>query len=185
MIKSDKKKIKLHLGCGEVRLPNFINIDLRKTKSSDLVQDIRNLKKFNKNSVDEIYVCHVLEHFGKYELKKILLNWNKVLKKNGKLKISVPDFRKICEIYLKTGKIKLIEGPVVGGQTYKNNFHYNIFDFNKLKRLLLDSGFYLIKIYDWRKTEHSHIDDYSQAYIPHMRKNTGTLLSLNIECLKR
>jgi hypothetical protein len=38
--------------------------------------------------------------------------------------------------------------------------------------------------YDWRKTEHSKFDDHSQAYIPHMDKDHGTLISLNVECTK-
>ena len=38
--------------------------------------------------------------------------------------------------------------------------------------------------YDWRETEHSEFDDHSQAYIPHMDKDNGTLISLNVECIK-
>jgi hypothetical protein len=37
----------------------------------------------------------------------------------------------------------------------------------------------------WRETEHAHVDDFSQAYIPHMDKENGILISLNIECDKR
>ena len=38
--------------------------------------------------------------------------------------------------------------------------------------------------WDWRKTDHSNIDDYSQAYLPHMNKENGLLVSLNIEAKK-
>jgi hypothetical protein len=41
-----------------------------------------------------------------------------------------------------------------------------------------------IERYDWRETEHVDIDDYSQAYIPHMDKENGALVSLNVEALK-
>ena len=41
-----------------------------------------------------------------------------------------------------------------------------------------------VKLWDWREVEHSNFDDYSQAYIPHMDKENGTLISLNIECTK-
>ena len=40
------------------------------------------------------------------------------------------------------------------------------------------------KWYDWEQTEHSKFDDHSQAYIPHMDKENGTLISLNVECIK-
>ena len=45
-------------------------------------------------------------------------------------------------------------------------------------------GFKNVIKYDWRKTEHAMFDDHSQAYIPHMDKETGILMSLNIECYK-
>ena len=57
----NKKKIKLHLGCGDVKIPGYINVDSRSTSSTDMVQDITNLDIFEKESVDEIYACHVLK----------------------------------------------------------------------------------------------------------------------------
>ena len=45
-------------------------------------------------------------------------------------------------------------------------------------------GFKEVYRYDWRETEHSNIDDFSQAYIPHMDKENGELMSLNIEAIK-
>jgi hypothetical protein len=44
-------------------------------------------------------------------------------------------------------------------------------------------GFKNIKKYNWKNTEHSEVDDYSKAYIPHMDQ-TGILMSLNIESQK-
>ncbi|GHV06377.1 hypothetical protein AGMMS50229_11080 [Campylobacterota bacterium] len=49
---------------------------------------------------------------------------------------------------------------------------------------MTEAGFTNIRRYDWRETEHSGIDDYSQAYIPHMDRENGTLVSLNVECEK-
>lgn len=37
---------------------------------------------------------------------------------------------------------------------------------------------------NWRETEHSDVDDFSQAYLPHMDKENGILMSLNIEAIK-
>tara|TARA_B100000989_G_scaffold295854_1_gene277772 strand:+ start:568 stop:1143 length:576 start_codon:yes stop_codon:yes gene_type:complete len=182
--KNNKNLKKLHLGCGDIKIPNYINIDSRKTKATDKIHDIKDLSIFENDSIDEIYACHVLEHFGRFEVNDILKNWYKVLKKNGILRIAVPDFESICFIYNNTNKISLIEGPVIGGQTYKNNFHYNIFDYNKLKNILLECGYKAVERYNWRETDHSDIDDYSQAYIPHMQKENGKLISLNVKCQK-
>ena len=48
----------------------------------------------------------------------------------------------------------------------------------------MNVGFKDIKRYDWRETEHAEFDDHSQAYLPHMDKENGTLISLNVECTK-
>ena len=45
-------------------------------------------------------------------------------------------------------------------------------------------GFERVARYDWRDTEHAEIDDYSQAYVPHMDKENGTLVSLNVQAYK-
>jgi hypothetical protein len=59
-----------------------------------------------------------------------------------------------------------------------------IFDEEFLRRNLLDIGFREVRPWDWRSTEHTQVDDYSQAYIPHLQKETGRLMSLNIEAVK-
>ena len=40
-----------------------------------------------------------------------------------------------------------------------------------------------VKKYNWKNTEHAQFDDHSQAYLPDMDKENGTLISLNIECI--
>ena len=78
--------------------------------------------------------------------------------------------------------IDVVDYP--GRQDYLYNIHYNLFDFDSLKTELERVGFREVHRYDWRETEHAHIDDYSQAYIPHMDKERGVLVSLNVECLR-
>ena len=87
-------------------------------------------------------------------------------------------------MYNKYNDLNLVIGPLYGGQNYLYNIHYNTFDFNSLKEHLELSGFDDVIRYDHRETEHSSIDDFSQAYIPHMDKENGILISLNVESIK-
>ena len=48
-------------------------------------------------------------------------------------------------------------------------------------RLAVPDFAVMAKLYE---TNHSHCDDHSQAYLPHMDKNNGILISLNVECAK-
>ncbi len=176
--------IKLHIGCGNRYIPGFIHIDVRKLPHVDYVTSADKLDMFADNSVDLIYNCHILEHFRRNQIENVLKEWWRVLKPGGVLRVAVPDFEKLVEVYLKTKDLKLILGPLAGRQDYPENTHYIVFDYSYLSEMLAKVGFKNIHRYDWRQTIHKDYDDYSQAYIPHMDKEHGILISLNVECEK-
>ncbi|MDD2882987.1 MAG: methyltransferase domain-containing protein [Rhodoferax sp.] len=176
--------MKLHLGCGKRYIPGYVHIDAVDYPHVDHVCSIDNLSFIADDSCDVIYNCHVLEHFKRREVVKVLAEWRRVLKPDGILRISVPDFAAICEIYRLAGSIDPVVGPLFGRQDYLYNIHYNVFDFNYLAKELMSVGFTKVNRYNWRETEHANIDDYSQAYYPHMDKENGLLVSLNIEAVK-
>lgn len=176
--------MKLHLGCGLKLLNGYINVDIRPELNCDVIDNVKELNKFENDSAEEIYACHVLEHFNRFEYKEVLKRWFEVLKKGGVLKISVPDIGEVIGQYNNGIPLKKLMGFLYGGQTYPQNFHYIGFDFNTLKEDMEEIGFKNVEIWDWKKTNHSEIDDYSQSYLPHMDKENGVLMSLNIKGIK-
>lgn len=61
--------MKLHIGCGERYLPGWKHLDARKFPHVDYVTDkLDALDMFADNSLEEIYACHVLEHFPRAEM---------------------------------------------------------------------------------------------------------------------
>lgn len=176
--------VNLHLGCGKKFIPGFVHIDVRKFDHSDYVCQLDRLKMFGDNTVDLIYCSHVLEHFKRYECEGALKEWHRILKPCGVLRLAVPDFEAIVEVYRKYKDVELLMGLLYGGQDYQYNYHHVVFDFEYLSKLLTRVGFTDIRRYDWRDTVHRDYDDYSQAYIPHMDKEHGILMSLNVECVK-
>ena len=63
--------MKLHIGCGEKYLPGWKHLDARKFPHIDYVTDkLDKLDMFADNSVEEIYACHVLEHFTRLEMSR-------------------------------------------------------------------------------------------------------------------
>jgi predicted SAM-dependent methyltransferase len=187
---SDKKRIKLHLGCGKRCIPGFIHIDLATYPHIDYIREVSNLSIFANESVDMIYCSHALEYFDRHEALNVLAEWHRVLKKGGVLRVAVPDFKALVEIYLAYKNLDLIHGPLYGRMAIKTQngerliYHKTCYDFDALKKLLEECGFVDVHRYDWRKTEHRDYDDYSQAYIPHMDKKHGKLISLNVEARK-
>ena len=177
------ESLSLHLGCGKTLLPGFINIDIDACSGADRLMDIRDLE-FGDASVDLIYASHVLEHFGRHEVNLVLKEWARVLKPGGMLRVAVPDFSKIATYYLENGKTSDLLGLVMGGQKDEFDFHKMIFDFRSLQDTLFLIGFADVQRWDWREVSHGAFDDYSQAYLPHMDKENGLLMSLNIEARK-
>lgn len=176
--------LKLHLGCGDVSLDGYINIDARYLPNVDKVENAQFLRSYSEGSVDVIYACAILEHFTRWEYVGVLQRWNDLLRPGGILRISVPDFEALTNYYKKCGDIRKLIGMFYGGQDYKENFHHMCWDFNMLKEDLENVGFKDIHKYDWRNTEHSNVDDFSQSYLPHMDKENGQLMHLNVEATK-
>lgn len=178
--------IKLHIGCGKRNFgKSWVHIDGANYNHIDY-HDITKLK-FDNESVDLIYASHVLEYFDRDEAINLLLEWKRVLKTGAILRIAVPDFESMSKLYTdKKIKLNQILGPLFGKMNMNNNFiyHKTVYDFDNLYELLNSVGMNNISKYDWRKTDHSMFDDHSQAYIPHMDKNNGTLISLNIQGIK-
>jgi len=175
---------KLHLWCGKRYIPWFIHIDALKYDHIDYQTNIDSLDMFKDESVSLIYACHVLEHFWRKEYKNVLKEWFRVLKKWSILRISVPWFEECFKIYEKYTDLNNIIGPLMWWQRDKYDFHKMLFDFKTISETLKEIWFKEVKRYNWRSTEHSEYDDYSQAYVPHMDKKNWLPVSLNIEAIK-
>lgn len=178
---------KIHLGCGVKHLPGWFHVDALAYDHVDHVGRVEDLSFIPDNSVKLIYACHVLEHFGRHTYKAALAEWCRVLEPGGVLRLAVPDFGAAAKLYMSgvlPRGIEDVRGLVTGGQRDEYDFHGMIFDEASLAEALKEVGFSETRLWDWRETEHSHMDDYSQAYLPHMDKENGVLVSLNIEAVK-
>jgi len=175
---------KLHLGCGPKIIPGWINIDIASPAQDVFLDDVTSLQRIDDGSADIIYACHVLEHTGRYKTEEVLKVWYNKLRTGGIVRISVPDLNAVFKKYRSGTELSTLMGFLYGGQRNEYDYHSTGFDFVTLEQSLIGAGFQNVRRYDWRRTEHANIDDYSQAYLPHMEKENGTLMSLNVEAEK-
>ncbi len=88
--------LRLHLGCGGQHLEGYINIDYPQSEhnlvqvKADFYADIKSLD-FPLESVDEIRLNHVFEHFNRVTALAMMIKWHKWLKIGGRLHIETPD----------------------------------------------------------------------------------------------
>ncbi len=179
--------IKIAVGCGKRNYgPDWYHIDGNRSYPHLYGFDITQLL-FNNDSIDLIYGSHVIEYFDRQEIIPVLKEWQRVLKPGGILRLAVPNFMMMAKLYM-DGKypLKNFLGPLYGQMDGggKIIYHRTVYDYQDLVELLSSIGMKKFRRYNWWETEHKDIDDCSQAYLPKMDKENGTLISLNVECEK-
>lgn len=182
--------MKLHLGCGKRFIPGFVHVDVADLPHIDHRTDVGSLPMFKDESATLVYACHVLEYFDRLQVVDVLREWHRVLAHGGIVRLAVPDFAALVEAYRRSGDLSRVLGPLYGrievpaGDGPRVLYHRTVYDFESLRATLESVGFRNARRWDWRRTEHSDYDDFSQAYVPHMDKEHGLLISLNVEADK-
>jgi len=147
--RDEDKKDKLNLGCGGVKIPDWINIDIE--PGADIILNLKTGLPFQDNSVRYIYSEHVLEHFSRDEGLSILKECFRVLSKGGVIRIAMPDLDHIIEKYSTDWKNQdWLSWPEyqfikTKGQMINITFswwgHKYLYNEEDLKQIILDAGF--------------------------------------------
>ncbi len=151
-----EKQIKLNLGSRDRTIAGFKNMDIDPHDGVDYVGDVSDMSRFRDGSIGEIFASNILEHFSHTKTVDVLREWHRVLSHGGSLYLSVPNFRRAVQMYLKFGLCDWVENFLMGDQGYKTAFHYAIFDEAKITDLLLKSGFEgykFVKLFDFAAKE--------------------------------
>lgn len=127
---SADRPLRLHLGCGENHFDGYVNIDYPPGEhnvmvvAADIFANITELD-FPPNSVDEIRLHHVFEHFNRVTALALLIRWHTWLKTGGKLHIETPDLMGSAKILIsdsswktKTGVVRHIAGDQSAAWAY-------------------------------------------------------------------
>jgi predicted SAM-dependent methyltransferase len=182
--KNDDGKVMLHVGCGKTNSPGFINIDARPLAHVHIAtDDVTSLSDFKAGTVDLVYMCHILEHIKASDLKRVLTEMKRVLKVGGALRLSVPDFDRLLEVYDASGKdINSISKQLMGGQDHEYNIHYCVFNRWRLTELLEEVGFREVVRWDPDNCEHHDFKDRASRKIKVNGKEI--FISLNLEAIR-
>ena len=96
---------RLHLGCGEQYLDGYVNIDypssehtVQTTSPADELADITKLE-YAPESVAEVRLHHVFEHFDRPTALRLLIDWHEWLADGGVLTIETPDFERAVRAF--------------------------------------------------------------------------------------
>lgn len=176
-------KVLIHVGCGDCIDSRYINFDTRPGLDIHVVDKVENIdKNFALDYAHLIYACHVIEHIPYLNVLDTLKKMHKCLKEGGVLRLSVPDFSVIAQMYKENNDVKDVVRPLLGGQGYEHNFHYAIFDERYLRSILLDAGFKEVRKWNPENAEYYNFDDWAGKGINLNGKDY--FISLNLEAVK-
>jgi predicted SAM-dependent methyltransferase len=170
--------IKLHIGGREAREGWHI-LDINPAPQVDHVGNCNDLSFLGDATCLEVYASHVLEHLGyNGELQAVLKGIHRVLKPQGRLRVSVPDLEILCRLFVDprlniNGRFHVMR-MMYGGRTDAHDVHHSGLTWEFLGGFLQEAGFREIK----RVEEFNEFNDASSL------RFAEVLISLNIESLK-
>lgn len=126
---------------GRVKVVKF---DSNEDTHPDFRCDIRRIPAEDQ-SFDVVHSRHVLEHFGRGEIVKVLKEWTRILRVGGEFRLSVPNIIGAMKdiILMEAEKIKPDPYPfwqLWGRQDYKDDFHFNGFTPRRIELLMEHLG---------------------------------------------
>tara|TARA_Y100000590_G_C15346968_1_gene873620 strand:+ start:145 stop:654 length:510 start_codon:yes stop_codon:yes gene_type:complete len=140
--------MKLNIG-GESKKEGWKILNIQKKPDIDFIGNINNLDQFDDESCEEIYASHIIEHVDQKTVLNTLKGINRILKKNGKFYISVPDMDSLCHFFispLANKKIKFhVMRMIFGGQVDEYDYHYFGWNYEFLNDYLTQAKFSEIK----------------------------------------
>lgn len=148
--------LKLHLGCGERYLNGYHNVDYppseHTVQTGTRVDEYANILelRYSADTVEEIRLHHVFEHFSRPVACALVAAWWSWLKPGGLIRIEVPDFDRtavaVLNPFSKRKARYVALRHIFGSQEAAWAVHQEGWSPKRLKQLLVDMGFRNIKI---------------------------------------
>lgn len=143
---------RVNLGAGATHLPGWIHVDANPLRRPDVWMDVRTRWPFRSASLSGIATSHLLEHLFDVELDFALREALRVLQPGGFFRISVPDLDKAVSQYLRSSTLTTADSEARGEQFHRVchwfGAHHQVFNFGRLRSLLLRAGFSNVQRWD-------------------------------------
>ena len=164
---------KLHIGCGENVLPDWLNSDFRPYRNDVVHLDATKPFPLPDKSFESVYSEHMIEHVTYANGLKMLVECHRILQPGGFIRISTPDLQFLVELYASTKSklqedyirwtaIRFLENIEPTDTVVINNFvrawgHQFIYDRKTLARSLEQVGFDDVRVCALNESEHPEL----------------------------
>lgn len=135
---------KLNIGCGYNKINGYVNIDVDPACSPDILIVNNDLSIFEDGEFDEVLATDVLEHISHKYTMHALLEWARILKLGGRLKLQTSLVYGVVDIMRNCPKFATefnFMRCLFGNQEHPGDFHHNAFTERTLAAYLHAAGF--------------------------------------------
>lgn len=193
--------LKLNLGSGPRRLEGWVNVDV---PPADLAMHLGWGLPFGDESVEYVYLSHVLEHLYKQDALELLREAHRVLAPAGVLRVVVPDVEKCLRAYAEkdegffatrrrlwarsTGSSEtalelVLKNAGAGVKPWRFWGHKHGYDFETLGHVLRKAGFARVERSEYMESAHAALRVDTTARTAGF-KHEGDYYSLFVEAVK-
>lgn len=189
----------LHIGCGGNIIDGWLNSDFKPVSDNILHLDATKRFPFENDIFDYIFSEHMIEHISYINAFVMLSECQRVLRNNGKIRISTPNLQFLIDLYqgnktklqieyIKWATDRFVKYSLYPDDTFViNNFvrdwgHLFIYDEKTLRSLLERAGFTKITKCNLNESEHEPLRNLEN--IKRMPEGFLQLESLTLEATK-
>jgi predicted SAM-dependent methyltransferase len=140
---------RLHLGCGPVIAPGWLNVDHRRAPGVDLCADLVKGLPLRDACMDCAVAIHVLQDLAWPDIPPVLRDWRRVLKPGAPLRLGLPDLDRAIAAYHRGDRayfhVPDQDARSIGAKLVTQIIWYGSvrtpFTFDHAEELLQDAGF--------------------------------------------
>jgi predicted SAM-dependent methyltransferase len=174
---------KLHLGCGDIVLDGWVNLDID-SPVADVLHDLTKPLPFADASVRYVFAEHMIEHIEYAEAESLLHECRRVLAPGGAVRMTTPDLAWLATTYLSTitnqwGDLWQPRSPcALLNEGMRSWGHRYLYDRADLRAIFRRCGFNDIVYREWRSSEDPNLAGLeSRPYNHEIRDIPDCLLS--------
>ena len=153
---------KLHLGCGDIVLEGWVNLDID-SPVADILHDLTKPLPFADASVRYVFAEHMIEHIEYAEAESLLRECRRVLAPGGAVRMTTPDLAWLAMTYLSTitnqwGDLWQPRSPcALLNEGMRSWGHRYLYDRADLRAIFRRCGFNDIVYREWRSSEDQNL----------------------------
>jgi predicted SAM-dependent methyltransferase len=148
---------KLHLGCGPLALPGWVNLDNLPYPGVDQVVDVTAGLPFE--DVSFVFAEHFIEHIAYPDAANLMRECRRVLNDDGVLRLSTPnlDWVWVTHYRLPMNDSEAMQACFAMNRAFRGWGHQFLYNDRTLRATLLDAGFANVTRVEYGVSEHEEL----------------------------